>query len=173
MHLNASRHLILKCWRSWGRVASNRRRQIEKIAAGSFLANQNPSGIQALMDMINRRLGQMERAPRALVKANSPFRLTEFGSVARKTGLGLTATNLIVKEMEEALEIDPDAFATMRDGIEVDRNKLKMLLSIMLSDPENFLDSFAIRTKSKDLFGVPISTLQRDIGKFSFGRLQR
>ena len=140
--------------------------QIEKIAAGSFLANQNPSGIQALMDMINRRLGQMEQAPRALVKANSPFRLTEFGSVARKTGLGLTATNLIVKEMEEALEIDPDAFATMRDGIEVDRNKLKMLLSIMLSDPENFLDSFAIRTKSKDLFGVPISTLQRDMGSF-------
>lgn len=140
--------------------------QIEKIAHGSFLAKQSPSNVPGLMDVVQDRLGEMEQAPRALVKAASPFRLTEFGQVARKTGLGLTATNLIVKEIEEALETDRDAFVTIRDGKDIDRDKLKRLLGITLFDPQNLLDSFAIRSKSKELFGVPISTLQRDVKSF-------
>ena len=109
----------------------------------------------------------MEKAaPRALVKASSPFRLTDFGRVAYKTGLGLTATTLITKEIEEALDIDPNAFATIREGKDIDRDKLKKLLGFMLFDPENLLESFAIRTKSKDLFGVPISTLQQNVESF-------
>ena len=140
--------------------------QVERIAQGSFLAKQSPSNVAGLIGVVRNRLGQMEEAPRALVKAASPFRLTEFGSVARKTGLGLTATTLIVKEIEEALEADPNAFVTFREGKDIDRNKLKRLLGITLFDPENLLDSFAIRTNSKDLFGVPISTLQRNVESF-------
>lgn len=140
--------------------------QIERIAQGSFLAQQSPYNVAGLMGMVKDRLSRMEEAPRALVKAASPFRLTEFGSVARKTGLGLTATTLIVKEIEETFETDPRAFATIREGNDIDRTKLKKLLGITLFDPENLLDSFAIQTKSKDLFGVPISTLQRNVESF-------
>ena len=90
--------------------------QIERIAQGSFLAKQSPSNVAGLMGVVRSRLDHMEEAPRALVKAASPFRLTEFGSVASKTGLGLTATTLIVKEIEESLEANPNAFVTIRKG---------------------------------------------------------
>ena len=140
--------------------------QVEKIAQGSFLAKQSPTNIAGFLGVVNSRLSRMEEAPRALVKASSPFRLTEFGGVAYKTGLGLTATTLITKEIEEALDIDPNAFATIREGKDIDRDKLKKLLGFMLFDPENLLESFAIRTKCKDLFGVPISTLQQNVESF-------
>ena len=140
--------------------------QVERIAQGSFLAKQSLSNVAGLVGVMKNRLSQMEEAPRALVQAASPFRLTEFGSVARKTGLGLTATTLIVKEIEEALSTDPNTFATIREGKDIDRDKLKQLLGMMLFDPENLMDSFAIRAKSKDLFGVPISTLQQNVESF-------
>ena len=140
--------------------------QFEKIAAESFLAQQNPSKVPGFLEVIGNRLSRMEGAPRPLVKAASPFRLTDFGNVARKTGLGLTATTLIVKEIEEALNEDPDAFVTIRNGTQLDRDRLKRLLAIMLYDPENLLDSFAIRSRSKELFGVPISTLQQNVEGF-------
>lgn len=140
--------------------------QVERIAQGSFLAKQSPSNVTALVGVVNNRLSRMEETPRPLVQAASPFRLTEFGGVARKTGLGLTATTMIVKEIEEVLDTDPTAFVSIRDGKDIDRDKLKKLLGIMLFDPENLLDSFSIRTKSKELFGVPISTLQRNVESF-------
>ena len=140
--------------------------QVEKICQGSFLARQSPSDVAGLAGVVTSRLSQMEEGPRPLVQASSPFRLTDFGGVARRTGLGLTATTLIANEIEEALRSDPSIFATIRRGRDFDREKLKKLLGIMLFDPENLLDSFAIRAKSKDLFGVPISTLQQNVENF-------
>ena len=140
--------------------------QVERIVQGSFLAKQSPSNVSDLVGVVQRRLSRMEETPRPLVQAESPFRLTKFGGVARKTGLGLTATSIIVKEIEEILDYDPNAFNSIRAGKDVDWDKLKNLLGVMLFDPENLLDSFAIRTKSKDLFGVPISTLQRNVESF-------
>ena len=140
--------------------------QIERIAQGTFLAKQSPSDVENLQEMVQSRLTQMEEAPRALVKAASPFRLTEFGNVARKTGLGSTATGLIVREIEEVLDADANAFATIRQGNEIDKDKLKTMLGITLFDPENLLDSFAFRAQAKDLFGVPISKLEQNVESF-------
>ncbi len=140
--------------------------QIEKIAQGSFLAKQSPSSLSDLVGVVSDRLSRMEETSRPLVQSSSPYGLTTFGGVARKTGLGLTATSMIVKDIEEFLDYDPEAFTSIRTGTDIDWNKLKNLLSIMLSDPENLLDSFAIRSRSKELFGVPISTLQLNVESF-------
>ena len=117
-------------------------------------------------NLIQQRLSRMQDAPRSLVQAASPYRLTELGAVARKTGLGSTALQWIVQELEEILNADPNAFATIRNGLGIDEEKLKTILSLALFDPVNLLDSFAIRTNSKSLFGVPISRIEQNIRSF-------
>ena len=97
--------------------------QVDNIVKGSFLAKQSPADVAGLREVITTRLSHMEDAPRALVQAASPFRLTQFGSVVRKTGLGLTATSLIVREIEETLEADPNAFSTIRKDKDIDRTQ--------------------------------------------------
>ena len=116
--------------------------------------------------MIQQRLVHMENTPRALVQAASPFTLTEFGKVARKTGLGSTATRWIIRELEEVLDADPDFFTTIRRNHAIDDDKLKAMLTLALFDPVNLLDSFAIRSQSKHLFGIPISKLEQNVDGF-------
>ena len=140
--------------------------QIKRIVDGTFLAQQNPTHIENLQNIVQSRLVRMEEASRPLVKSGSPFHLTEFGNVARRTGLGSTATSLIVREIEEVLAADPNAFTSIREGHTIHKDKLKTILSITLFDPENLLDSFAFRAQSKDLFGVPISKLEQNVESF-------
>jgi hypothetical protein len=140
--------------------------QVETIAAGTFLAKERSTETDALKAAIQLRLTNMAEGPRALVQAASPYRLTEFGNVARRTGLGSIDIRWIVRELEGVLNVNADAFATMRYGNELDEYVVKSMISLTLLAPSNFLDSFAIRARSKDLFGVPISTLEKDIGGF-------
>ena len=140
--------------------------QIERIAQGTFLAKESPARVEHLQRVVKNRLTLMEEAPRALVKAASPFHLTEFGEVVRKTGLGSTASKLIVQEIEQVLDGDASAFSTIRRGQYIDKEKLKTMLGVSLFDPENLLDSFAFRTRCKELFGVPISTLEQNVEGF-------
>ena len=141
--------------------------QIQLIAEGTFLAKQNRSAVDQFQDLVRHRLTRMEQAQRPLVQAASPYTLTQFGDVVRKTGLGSTATRWIVQELEQVLESDADTFSTIRlDNNEIDNNKLKSVLGLMLFDPSNLLDSFAVRNRSKELFGVPISKLEQNVESF-------
>jgi len=140
--------------------------QIETIAQGTYLAKESSANIDPLKAIIQQRLSRMEETPRSLVQSGSPFKLTEFGNVVRKTGLGSTATRWIVRELEDVINADQNGFVTMRHGHDLDETIVKNMMAITLFDPSHLLDSFGIRMQSKDLFGVPISTLEKDIDGF-------
>ena len=140
--------------------------QIERIADGTFLAQQRPGRLDDLKRSLSNRLTHMETTARPLVEAASPFRLTEFGNVVRKTGLGSTAASSIAREIEETLDTDASAFESIRDGRQINRDRLKTMLGIMMFDPENLLDSFAFRVQCKQLFGVPVSKLEQNVESF-------
>ena len=137
--------------------------QIDRIAKGTFLSTQNESNQEDVGDMIRQRLGRMEELPEALVQAASPFRLTEFGNVVRKTGLGSTASTWTTRGLQELLSADPTFFGTIRQLGIIDENKLRALIQLTLFEPSNLLDSFGIRAHSKELFGASISKLEQNL----------
>jgi len=68
--------------------------------------------------------------------------------------------------LEDVINADENAFVTMRNGHDLDEAIVKNMMGITLFDPSHLLDSFGIRMQSKDLFGVPISTLEKGIDGF-------
>ena len=138
--------------------------QVEKIAKGTFLSVQHRVAETGLRNVIEQRLEHMEGLPEAMVRAASPFQLTDFGRVVRKTGLGSTASTWTTRELERILSAEPEYFSTMRNNGEIDEEKLKALLQVTLFEPSNLLDTFGIRAHSKELFGASISNFEGNVG---------